>query len=133
MVNENAFLIKPKISKLRLFGIYASGNLNLLDVNHQIYVPEWFVLGQFKQRGDVFKLNQDKIFYRDYFESNTTLEFLKKYQNYIDDGRLEIVKAWSLSRPILESIVQKGKMYNDSKREIGESLPTINQDLILSI
>ena len=121
MADLNAILVKPKISKWRRFIAALASDFDKLDLNHQIYVPERFVLGNFKKRKDEFELSQGGIFYKD------SSEVLAQYQKYLDDEKLEVVQSLLLPETVLETIVQQGRAYFDARRQISESVQSVDQ------
>ena len=121
MADLNALLVKPKISKWRRFIAALASDFDKLDLNHQIYVPERFVLGNFKKRKDGFELSQGGIFYKD------SSEVLAQYQKYLDDEKLEVVQSLLLPETVLETIVQQGRAYFDARRQISESVQSVDQ------
>jgi len=124
MTNSNAFLVKSKISKLNEFRVYLANDFDALDLDYQIYAPEKFVLGHFKEGKDGFKLNQGGIFYRD------SSEVLTQYQKYLDDGNIEVVQSLFLPETVLETIAQQGRSYVDARKQISKSIQSMVQYLV---
>lgn len=116
MTDSNALLVKQKINRWNEFRAYLANDFDAFDLDHQIYVPERFVLGHFKERKEGFRLGQGGIFYRD------SSEILAQYQKHIDDGTLEVVQSPLLPESILETIAQQGKVYIDARKQISESI-----------
>jgi len=124
MTDSNALLVRPKVGKLSEFRAYLAHDFDALDLDHQIYVPERFVLGHFKERKDGFKLSQGGIFYRD------SSEALAQYQKHLDEGKMEVVQSLLLPDSVLETIAQQGKVYVDARRQISESVQSVDQYLV---
>ncbi|MCA9487850.1 MAG: hypothetical protein KC516_02715 [Nanoarchaeota archaeon] len=124
MTDSNALLVKPKISKWGEIRAYLAHDFDALDLDHQIYVPERFVLGHFRERKDGFKLSQGGIFYRD------SSEALTQYQKHLDDGKMEVVQELLLPESVLETIAQQGKVYIDARKQISESVQSVDQYLV---
>jgi hypothetical protein len=124
MTDSNALLVKPKISKWEEIRAYLANDFGALDLDHQIYVPEIFVLGHFRKRKDGFKLSKGGIFYR------YSSEALVQYQKYLDDGKLEVVQELMLPESILEKVAQQGKLYVDARKQISESAQSADKYLV---
>ena len=124
MADSNALLVKPKISTWGEIRAYLAYDFEALDLGHQIYVPERFVLGHFRESKDGFKLSQGGIFYRD------SSEALVQYQKHLDDGKLEVVQSLLLPESVLETIAQQGKVYIDARKQIFESVQSVDQYLV---
>lgn len=119
-VYSNALLVKPKLSEWNKFRIHLASQYELLDLTHQIYVPEHFVLGHFKDRKDGFILRPGGIFYKD------STEILQQYQEDIDNGKLEVVKSLLLPDSILESIAKQSEIYLDARKQIANQIRLID-------
>ena len=124
MTYSNAFLVKSKISKWEEIRACLAEDFDALDLDHQIYVPKRFVLGHFKERKDGFRLSQRGIFYSDFSET------LVQYQKHFEDGRLEIVQSLLLPESVLEKIAQQGKVYVDTRKQIFESVQSVDKYLV---
>lgn len=112
------------MGKLEEIRAYIAKDLEAFDLDHQIYVPERFVFGQYKGRKDGFRLSQGGLFYRD------SSVILAQYQDNINEKRIEIVKTLSLPESFLELIAQQGKAYVDATNKITESAQFVKQYLI---
>ena len=120
MAESNALLVKPKLSTWNKVRIHLASQYELLDLDHQIYVPKHFVLGHFKEKKDGFILSQGGIFYRD------STEALQQYQKNIDDGKLEIVKSLLIPDSVLESIANQGELYLDTRKQIADQIKSVD-------
>ena len=123
--NSNALLVKPKIGIWTEMRAYLAHEYDALDVNHQIYVPENFILGHFKDRRSGFILSPFRIFYRD------STEDLQQYQRDIDEGKLEVVRALLLPDSALELIASKGKVYVDARKQIEDKVKSLDQYFVV--
>ena len=124
MEEVNAFLVKQKLGILNKFVIGFQSldeQFKLKILNHQIYVPEHFVFGNFKKRKDGFIFQKIGVFYRD------SAEVLQEYQGYIDDEKLEVVKSLLLPDSVLESIAKQSKIYLDIRKQIGDSANSLDK------
>ena len=121
MANSNGLLVKPKVDKWTELRAYLAHEFDVFDVNHQIYVPEKFLLGHFKERKDGFILSPGEIFYRD------STEDLQQYQRGIDEGKLEVVRSLLLPDSALELIASKGGEYINSRKQIADQVKSVDQ------
>lgn len=101
-----AMVVKPTIKTLEKIRIYASNQLELLDVDHQIYVPNRFLFGNFKDRMGGLILNSDDIKYSEEPKD------LQRYQGLIDSKEFEIVSRLQLEEKDLGFIAEHGAQYN---------------------
>ncbi len=121
MANSNALLIKVKLGVLDIVRGHLAHDPNTYDLDHQIYVPSRFILGNFKDRKEGFKLSEGGIVYHD------SSKALVQYQQLLDEGKLEVVKSLLISEAVLEQITQQGKMYLNARENISELVQVADQ------
>tara|TARA_Y100000310_G_C20466280_1_gene707802 strand:- start:435 stop:803 length:369 start_codon:yes stop_codon:yes gene_type:complete len=119
MAEPNALLVRPNLSAWSQIRAYFANIL--FSPSHQIYVPEDFILGHFKEKREGFVLSPGGIFYRDSDED------LQRYQRNIDEGKLEVVKSLLLPDSALEAIAEKGRAYIDARKQIAERVRPVDQ------
>lgn len=101
----DGFLVKPKVGVLQEFRAYLAKDIDLLDVDYQIYVPSRFVLGNFKERKKDFIFNPRDIYYVELGEQ----QFID-YEKKFTEGKLDIVRPLSLPPSELENIAQQARV-----------------------
>jgi len=96
-----ALLLKPKVSKFEVVRSYFTDDSLVTNPNHQLFVPERFVLGHFKEtRKGRFKLSPGGIYFRDHMDRNLrrgSWDF-DNFSQRFENGKLEVVKKLSLQK-----------------------------------
>ena len=109
---NEGFLVKPKVGLLQELRIYLAKDFDLLDLDHQVYLPEKFVVGQFKERGEKYTLVGRDFFY------TSLVETLCRYQQGLKEGKLEIVQKLHFTDQQLESIIRSGEAFERARLDI---------------
>lgn len=112
----NSFLTRQRFGFLRQARECLVYKRDETDRDYCIYSPGKFILGNFKERDGGFKLNRQDIYYED------SLKALCKYENLIQEKKIEIFSSLPLSDETLEIIAQRGRIYRDAKDNISEVL-----------
>lgn len=121
MENPNAFVVKPKLSRWSKIRAYLARDFDVLDLSYQIYAPKKFVWGNFEKWNGSLKLSQEKLF------CIVSAEGLDRYKKYLDEEKLEVVKSLCLPEMVLESLAQQIRVYADARKQIPESVKSIEQ------
>lgn len=124
MEYTNVLLIKQKLTKWEYFGAVVRKERKYLDLNHKIYVPNKFILGNFKAKfeGD-FKLSENNITYTD---SEKDLNRLKED---IENKKFEVVKEIKIPKPTLDILIEQGRQYITSQKQFPETVKNLGQYL----
>ena len=112
-----SYLVRLVIPRWEQITSFMSKRFEALDMNHHIYVPQEFVLGNFKERkcGFVF----DDILYMD---SPNELEL---YQGGIDEGRLEVIRTLSLGDETIEILKREVSAVYDARRDLDKLVDSV--------
>lgn len=105
-----SYLVRPNISKWEQTRIIMSSDFEALDVNHYIYVPRGFLLGNLKERKKGFVF--DGVSYTD------SPEELRSYQLDIDGGKLKIVTELDLKDEVISLLQREGSACVEAKKKL---------------
>ena len=112
----DAYLVKPEISTLKRAWIHMASNYSALDLDHDIYVPNMFILGSFKEREDNFELSDKRMFY------NTNMDLVLGYETALKERELKIVKKLTFDEDFLRRIMKQAEIHNSSAFNISSGL-----------
>ena len=97
------YIVKPEIKWWEEARIILAHQLELLDLDHQLYVPQGFIFGHFKERNGIYQL--DKISFQ---QESAQLE---KYQQLLEEQKLKIVKSCKITDSDYEDLTKRGQAY----------------------
>lgn len=122
MENVEVSLVKPKIGLLREILGHMATDINIIDLNHQMYVPGRFVFGHFKERKDGFILSPGGI----YYAHAGTKEF-GQYTTDYSAGKYEQVKQFFVPDNDLVKIITQANVYQAAKKNITEMITPLEK------
>ena len=115
---DKTYLVRPMVSKLETLRIYLAHDLDALNLNHQIYVPNQFVFGNLRQVRRGFVLNG--VVYQE------SPEGLREYQKMIESGTLEVVREVNLKGETLQVLRREGSAVCEARKKLVGLIEDIN-------
>ena len=100
---REGYIVKPEIKWWQEARIILAHQLEILDLDHQLYVPHEFIFGHFKERNGIYQL--DKI----YFQQERAQ--LEKYQQLLEEQKLKIVKSCKITDSDYEDLAKHGQAH----------------------
>ena len=97
------YIVKPEIKWWQEARMILAHQLELLDLDHQLYVPNGFIFGHFKERNGIYQL--DKISFQ---QERAQLE---KYQQLLEEQKLKIVKSCKITDSDYVDLAKQGQAY----------------------
>jgi len=121
MAEPNAYLVKQKIGILEGFAHIFDDQI--LHPVHELFVPDYFIIGNFINTNQGFILSETGFRYKD------STEDLEEYAKMIKSNKLDVVKLGFIDHSFLESIATKSKEYISSKDNLFIQAKSLNDYL----